>query len=252
MDTEQARIILSAHRPESDDAEEIALFEEALAVMERDPGLAEWFAGQSRLDTAMRDALRSIQPPADLKAAILADAKTVDLPVTARPNPWITPTWLALAATVAVAAGIVFLVPHKPDTRVPLAAIDAAIPQMTRAHEHPYATGDDDIGKIRTWLASNGGAEKFDVPAGLRGIHGMGCEVASVQGAKVSIICFEMPGGGAAHLYVMDRSALRNAPPEGHADIQQHDGIAMASWSDARHSYILAMPGSDNAVRALL
>lgn len=279
MDTEQARIILSAHRPESDDAEEIVLFEEALAVMERDPGLAEWFAEQSRLDTAMRDALRGIEPPADLKAAILAGAmpsregeapaeptlfnvaeestdrqepRPPGIPVeAARPNPWITPTWLALAATLAIAAGIVFLVPHK-DTRVPLAAIDAAIPGMTRAHEHPYATDDDDIGKIRTWLASNGGAQKFDVPAGLRGIHGMGCEVASVHGAKVSIICFEMPGGGAAHLYVMDRSALRNAPPVGHADFQQHDGIAMASWSDAQHSYILAMAGSDNAVRALL
>jgi hypothetical protein len=252
MDTEQARIILSAHRPESDDAEEIALFEEALAVMERDPGLAEWFAGQSRLDTAMRDALRSIQPPADLKAAILAGAKTVELPATTRPNSWITPTWLALAAAVAVAAGILFLVPHGPDRRVPLAAIDAAIPQMTRAHEHLFATEDNDIGKIRAWLASHGGAKGFDLPAGLRGISGMGCEIASVQGAKVSVVCFEMPGGGAAHLYVMDRSELRDAPPEGRANIQQHDGIAMASWSDARHSYILAMAGSDNAVRALL
>jgi hypothetical protein len=277
MDIEQARHILSAHRPGRDDAEDRALFEEALAQTERDPELAEWFAEQSRLDDLMRDALRDVEPPTDLLAAILASAKTSregeapafskaseestarqeprprGLPVEAtRPNPWITPTWLALAAAVAIAAGALFLVARSQGPRVPLAAIDAAIPQMTRAHEHPFATEDDDIGKIRAWLAGNGGATGFDVPAGLRGIRGMGCEVTSVNGAKISIVCFEMPGGGAAHLYVMDRSALRNPPPEGHADIQRRNGIAMASWSDDRHSYILAMAGSDNAVRALL
>jgi hypothetical protein len=285
MDIEQARHILNAHRPGRDDAEDRALFEEALAQTERDPELAEWFAEQSRLDDLMRDALRNVEPPADLLAAILASAKTSregeapaepafsvvseestarqeprppnenpGLPVgaTRRQNPWITPTWLALAATVALAAGVGFLVMPRGGPRVPLAEVDAAIPQMTRAHEHPFATDDGDIGKIRAWLASNHGATGFDVPAGLRGIHGMGCEVASVNGAKVSIVCFEMPGGGAAHLYVMDRSALRNPPPADHAEIQRRDGIAMASWSDARHSYILAMAGSDNAVRALL
>jgi hypothetical protein len=275
MDIEQARHILSAHRPGRDDAEDRALFEEALAQTERDPELAEWFAEQSRLDDLMRDALRDVEPPADLLAAILASAKPAgqdEAPAgsafsrqensgkclarpeteTRRQNPWITPTWLALAATVALAAGVGFLVMPRGGPRVPLAEIDAAIPQMTRAHEHPFATDDGDIGKIRAWLASNNGATGFDVPAGLRGIHGMGCEVASVNGAKVSIVCFEMPGGGAAHLYVMDRSALRNPPPADHAEIQQRDGIAMASWSDARHSYILAMAGSDNAVRALL
>jgi hypothetical protein len=249
MDREEARIILSAYRPGRDDAAD-PVFAPALALLDQDGELADWFANQHALDLIVQGAVQSIEPPADLKASILASAKTIPLP--ASRTAWQFPVWLAAAAAVALLAGAAFLIQTHNGPKTSLAAIDEAIPKLTRTHEHPFATDDGDVGKIRSWLAGNGGDNGFVVPRGLKGIQGMGCEVTAVNGAKVSILCFELHNGGAAHLYVMDRSQLENPPPDLKPEFQERDGIAMASWSDGRHSYILAMPGSDSDVRALL
>jgi hypothetical protein len=249
MDREEARIILSAYRPGRDDAADPA-FAPALALLDRDSELADWFANQHALDLILQSAVQTIDPPADLKASILASAKTVTLP--SHRSHWRYPVWLAAAAAVALFAGLAFLISSHLEPKTSLASIDAAIPKLTRAHEHPFATDDGDVEKIRSWLAGNGGDKEFVVPRGLKGIQGMGCEVTAVNGAKISILCFELHNGGAAHLYVMDRSQLQNPPPDLKPEFQERDGIAMASWSDGRHSYILAMPGSDSDVRALL
>lgn len=249
MDREEARIILSAYRPGRDDAADPA-FAPALALLDQDGELADWFANQHALDIILQSAVRSIEPPADLKASILASAKMVEPPAAHRQ--WQYPVWLAAAAVVALLAGLSFLILPHHGPKTSLASIDAAIPRLTRAHEHPFATDDGDVEKIRHWLAGNGGDKGFVVPRGLKGIQGMGCEVTAVNGAKISILCFELHNGGAAHLYVMDRSQLQNPPPDLKPEFQERDGIAMASWSDGRHSYILAMPGSDSEVRALL
>jgi hypothetical protein len=249
MDREEARIILSAYRPDRDDAAD-PVFAPALALLDQDRELADWFANQHALDLILQSAMQSIEPPADLKASILASAKTIPLPTASRR--WKHPIWLVAAAVVALLAGLAFLIPSHTGPKTSLASIDAAIPKLTRAHEHPFATDDGDVEKIRSWLAGNGGDKGFVVPRGLKGIQGMGCEVTAVNGAKISILCFELHNGGAAHLYVMDRSQLDNPPPDLKPEFQERDGIAMASWSDGRHSYILAMPGSDSDVRALL
>ena len=76
MDREEARIILSAYRPGRDDAADPA-FAPALALLDQDSELADWFTNQHALDLILQSAVQTIDPPADLKATILASAKTV-------------------------------------------------------------------------------------------------------------------------------------------------------------------------------
>jgi len=249
MDSEQARLILGAYRPGRDDAGD-ALFAEALAQMERDPALAEWFSDQNAADESMRSAMRSIQPPAHLREAILSSAKITPFP-TARFS-WSRPAWLAVAAAVVIGLGAGFFFSSGQGGKLPLAALDAEIPRLTDAHKHAVESGAGDLDKIRAWLAANGGAADFAVPGGLKSRGGVACEIASVRGQKVSILCFGLGGGRTAHLYVVDRSQLSDPPPVGTPEIRQQGAYATASWSDGGHSYILAQRGDADSLRGLL
>src|SRR5687768_16075679 len=107
MDREQAKLILSAMRPGRDSAKDDVLFEEALAWLENDPELAEWFAAHQEGDNAMREALRTIQPPAHLRESIIAEAKVIPLgPPTVRRFP--LHYWIASAAAIVVGL-VIFL-----------------------------------------------------------------------------------------------------------------------------------------------
>lgn len=248
MDSEQAKIILSAHRPGRDDVESDALLTEALAAMESDPELAAWFVEQQAMDAGMRDAVQSIEVPAHLRDSILAQSKTVVFP--AHRTSWARPIWLAAAALVVIGVVAGLLLPR--DKRPSFAILEAEIPQLTAAHKHPFEGRIAEAEKIRSWFASNGAPSKFDMPASLRAAKGMGCEVVDVQGAKVSLMCFRS-GESHAHLYVVDRSQFSHAPVVGEKpQMQQAGEYAMASWSEGNLTYILAARGNVDSLKRLL
>ena len=92
MNSTEAKFILQARRPDgADDAE--PRFAEALEQARRDPALAAWLAREQAFDAAVAEKLRSTQPPAGLREAILAGAKV------SRPLPfWRRTQTLAMAA----------------------------------------------------------------------------------------------------------------------------------------------------------
>ncbi|HEY8901050.1 MAG TPA: hypothetical protein VIM61_11620 [Chthoniobacterales bacterium] len=248
MNRDEAKIILSAYRPDRDDAEDPA-FAEAFGWLDRDDELAEWFAESQAFDQDMRAAFASIQPPPGLKETLLAAAKTT--PISSSPAFWRRPEF-AMAAVLAVMLGVSGLWLGLGLGGASMIAIRKEIPQLTATHHHPFGARGDDMGAIRDWLGAHGGIADFTVPAGLQAAHGVGCEVKSIDGAKVSILCFHLPGNGTAHLYVIDRSELGNPPRDGQPQMLQMGEYAMASWSFGNRSYILAMRGDENSVRALL
>ncbi|CAN5559089.1 hypothetical protein BH09VER1_BH09VER1_38560 [soil metagenome] len=248
MDSEQAKIILSAHRPGRDDVESDALLSEALAAMENDPVLAAWFAEQQAMDAGMRAAVRSIQIPSHLRESILAQSKTLAFPT--HRTSWASPIWLAAAALVVIGIVAGLFLPR--DKRPSFAVLESEIPQLTAAHQHPFEGKSADIDKIRAWFASNGAPSDFSMPGSLKAAQGMGCEVVSVEGAKVSLMCFKA-GDSYAHLYVVDRSQFSQAPAVGtEPHMQQAGEYAMASWSEGNLTYVLAARGSVDSVKRLL
>ncbi|MBN8712253.1 MAG: hypothetical protein BGO12_20245 [Verrucomicrobia bacterium 61-8] len=243
MDREQAKTILSAWRPGVDDPAGHAALEEALALMESDPELAEWFAAQQEEDAAIRAELRAIEPPPGLRDAILAQAKTIDFPAERPAAPSLLARWAAIAAC-AVLAGLGLYVSQLPQQIDPR-YLAAELPRLDKKHAHSFESRTGDLEAIRSWLAAHGGPSDFQIPAGLVGRGAIGCEVASVEGAKISILCFPIAGGEPVHLYVVARDRLTTPPPEGAPVIATRNSAVLASWSSGELSYFLS--GRDSA-----
>lgn len=250
MNREQAKLILGAWRSGEGDGED-TLLAEALACMEEDPVLAEWFAAEMAADDAMRSSLRTVEPPPHLREAILAGAQPAR-PSAAPPVPksaagW----WWALAAGfVAAVAAVYLLAPG--ESRLQTARLTSEIPVLTAAHEHGFASPSGDLAAVRQWLASHDGAADFVVPGGLRGRGAVGCDVVPIDGTRVSVLCFHVGGGKTVHLYVVDQSRLTVPPGGGEALFQEIDGVAVASWSQGGQSYFLAGRGTVDSLREWL
>ena len=74
MNNEQAKFVLGARRPGERDAGD-PVFAEALKQAAGDPRLRAWHEREQAFDVALADRLRTAQPPAGLREAILAGAR---------------------------------------------------------------------------------------------------------------------------------------------------------------------------------
>jgi hypothetical protein len=249
MNTAQAKIILSAHRPGRDDeiADEDQLpdLETALACLETDPDLALWFAHQATTDEIMREALRTITPPDDLRNRILAEAKVTRFPKFSGPQ-----FWLAAAACVLLGLSAFLLFPRQ--SQLSPTSLVAQIPALNARHDHTLAVSPDALGEIRSWLAKNDAASDFILPKGLADLQGIACEVASIDGTQVTILCFHINDKRIAHLYVVDRSRLKNPLDSSDPAFLQIGDTAIATWSAGSHSYFLSESGDSKDLERLL
>jgi hypothetical protein len=96
-----------------------------------------------------------------------------------------------------------------------------------------------DLLQVRRWLADNELDASFVVPRGLNDGAISSCRVVNWRGKKVYIICYELENQQKAHLAVIDRSALKDAPPESPV-FDQIGKVATISWSRGDHTYMIA------------
>src|SRR5262245_19685517 len=115
MKNEEAKFILSAYRPNGQDAND-PMFTAALEQARKDPALAKWFEFEQKFDRAMTAKLGAVMPPEGLRAAILAGARVSGTPSRAW---WQQPKWLALAASVValLSVGTVAFWPARVDAQ---------------------------------------------------------------------------------------------------------------------------------------
>jgi hypothetical protein len=69
MTNEDAKLVLSAYRPNGEDARD-PFFEQALQQAKLDPELMEWFEKQRAFDRVIIAKIRTIEPPASLNSQI--------------------------------------------------------------------------------------------------------------------------------------------------------------------------------------
>ena len=115
MDRDEAKHILSLCRPGNDEDRNDSVIAEALALLETDAELNAWFENEQAADARIADAFQTIEPPADLKASILAGMRAhaqqgddesdkvvaFETPVeTAKPSNRM-PLWIGIAACFA-------------------------------------------------------------------------------------------------------------------------------------------------------
>lgn len=236
MNTTEAKFILQARRPDGqDDAD--PRFAEALEQARRDPALSEWLAREQAFDAVVAGKLRTVQPPAGLRDAILAGARM------SRPVPfWRRPQVLALAACVTIVIGLAAAWPAlRPSRGTEQLALGVMDEVGSQAHHSamPQARG-----RLHTLLADSSTRLAVGLPLDFAQLKADGCRSLSIGGREVLEVCFER--GGEFHLYVAKRDDFKgDAQPM----FRERGALATVTWTDERHAYVLVSGDGAAALR---
>jgi len=203
---------------------------------------------EKAFDEKVAAKLREIPVPADLRSRILAGRKVV--PMRRR---YSMPQLLSLAAVVAallVAVGT--LAPWRQGHGGAMASADydrAVLPFL--GTEGPtLGMASPDHREVLAWLKERN-SPVARLPSAVTPLPSLGCQVYSVQGHTVSLICFTLPNGKEAHLFVVKREDLSD-PPGSSPQFAKMGAWTTAAWSEGDTSYLLATQAEPEALKELL
>lgn len=243
MNSQQAKEKLELYRPGADDTD--PQFAEALAQTKRDAELQRWFDERCALYTVVRAKLGEVTAPAELRGRILAGRKII-LPVLWWQNPFV----LAAAAAVAMAAVVGwFLFP----LRQP-ADLNGFRQSMVRfvSREYKMMLEANDLNQIRDFLAKNQAQADYQLTPALERTSTEGCSILNWHGHKVSLLCFYLRNDNDLWLFVVDRTALPDAPATESPQFTSVGKMTTASWSQGNNTYLLATRGDAERLRKYL
>ena len=237
MNKHEAQLLLAVCQPEYADAEDREMAT-AMDIMRADPELALWFAESQALDAAIASRIASVPVPASLKADILAGAR-----VARRKSFWQSGwTWVAVAAAIAFMAFLYSpLSPNKHEVATLgeyRTDVAAAFASMNANGFKPTLGVKDmaDVAKyVETLHAPLGNASQ---PGGLAAVKPLACRVIEWRGQKVSIICVGR-NDLEAHVFVVDRSVIRNNGDVDIKAIAKSSDYPVAAWEDDKHAYVM-------------
>lgn len=246
MKNEEAELILQAYRLGGQDSAD-PQFQEALEQLKRDPDLARWFDEQRAFDKQVQVKLKSaFQPPAHLKAKLLAQRKLI------RPVIWWRqPAWLAAAAAfvlIATIAGLWLNTAHKPRFE----AFRQSMVKDSRLMPGHVKFMAKDVGQIQQWLSERGINANLDLPAALSDKPTEGCRVIDWRGRKVTLICFMLDGKEHVDLFVIDTTGFRDLTPSSAPQFARVDGLTTASWARGAKTYLLISAADETVLRKYL
>jgi hypothetical protein len=249
MDKVEARLVLQALRPKDIEAPQPA-FAEALALAKSDPELKAWWEAQQAFDRKVAAKLKEVPVPDDLRATISAGRKIEQF----RPQPILSPAWLAIAAVVAILCAIGSQQWFRTHGPLPRSEYIAQILPLLSVTDSTPSVGitSSDREAVMAWLKARN-APIGTLPDKMNSLSTAGCQEYHVNGNTISEICLMTPSGGVAHLFIVSKSALLDPPPEGSPDMRKNeDGWTTASWSDNRMAYVLATQGGPEFLKQLL
>ncbi len=240
--SDEARLLFSAYRPNGQDADD-PTFAAAIEAAKNDPALAAWLAEQEAFDRAVAAHLRAVEVPGDLRARILAGAK-----VSRRRTWWARPRTWALAAALAVFAGIAALWPGKADGLADWQKHGLAVLGEVIAAREPFDLPHPDAAALTAWLSDHAVAR----PAALDGKPPIGCKTIAWDGHKMSLVCFDLGGGVAVHFFTTDRTGLAHLPPDGPAHFAKDGAWTVAMWNEGGKTLMLATDKGEEPLRRVL
>jgi hypothetical protein len=244
MTNEEAKFILSAYRPNGQDAND-ATFSAALEQARSDPGLGKWFELEQKFDRAMTTKLGSVLPPEGLRAAILAGSR-VSGGRQVR-TWWHQPKWLALAASVLVLLSVGALLWPNPVDAQELAKFAL----NDTAHEGHGGHGDDSEA-LQEQLSNPALPLGQGVKVDFASLKATGCRTIKLDGRDLLEVCFKRDGKW-FHCYIgrradFPKACTLGAPPK----FLSGEKLCCASWSDVEHVYVVVGSAGLEAVKHLL
>lgn len=234
MNRAQAKQILLLYRPGTQDGEDAEVCQ-AMELARQDPELAGWFEQHQAFQDAMRAKLRQTEVPGQFKASLLAAHKTVHLPAFGQ-----RPLWIAAAAIFILLFGlaIALLRPRVPDRFADYR--ETMVSAAVRVYGMDLETNSQT--QLRQFLARNDAPADYQLTAGLENLPLKGGGLQRWRGNPVSMVCFDRGRKGMLFLFVLKRTALKDAPPETTAAAQpaKVEGLATVSWTKGDDTYLLA------------
>jgi hypothetical protein len=242
VDSQQARQILACYRPGSDDPADPRLAE-ALEQARHDTELARWLEEQTALDAALRDRLREVPVPLDLRSKILAQyPRRPAVSERWRPTSWVAASLVALA----VVAGL-WLANRRP-------RFDAYRQQMAGlvSGEYEMSLKSKDLDEIRRYLASRQSPSDYVLSPAMEALEPEGGTVIEWHGRKVSLVCLEAGEEADLFLFVIGRSVLADVPVTESPQFANVRGMTTATWVAGDDVYLLAAHGDEQFLRQYL
>ena len=244
--SDEARLLFSAYRPGGKDADD-PVFAAAIEAAKNDPQLAQWLAEQQAFDAAVAAHLRAVEIPADLRAKILAGAA-----VSRRRAWWAAPRVWAIAAVLAVFAGIAAFWPGKADGLADWQKHGLAVLDEIVAAREPFDLKHQEASVLAEWLSGHSVPHLGVLPGALEGKPTLGCKTIAWDGHKMSLVCFDLGGGVIVHLFTTERAGLAHLPPDGPAHFAQDGAWTVAMWNEGGKTLMLATDKGEEPLRRVL
>lgn len=245
MNHHEAKFILRARRPGGQDAKD-PVFADALAEAEKNPTLKGWLENEAAFDRAMSAKLSEIQPPPDLKEAILAGTRLSQQ--RQQRAWWKNPAWMGIAAAIAVTAIVaVRFSPSRPSAK-----------DFSEYALHELATAHDSHNGQRpelTELQSRFTNSALPLPGNIKldadELRRLGCRTVSFAGHEVFEICFNRDGNW-YHLYASRVENFSRGSADARSLMKSEGHFTSTAWKDGEFAYALVTYDGADALRKVI
>ena len=225
MNRDEAKLLLQVYRPNRDEGE--PQFAEALEWLNRDPELAEWFAEEQAFDHVVREGLKAVPVPSNLKTAILTGEKVLNL------MPW----WrlvgwrrLAICTLVLSVASVFFLFSFQRTQNI--VAFSRQMIEFSDYRMANLAVQTHDLKKIRAYFLKCWAPSDFQIPVRLRNAKVLGGTLVGFRDHTASVVCFSLAGIQSMRLFVISGIASEDLPKPGSMLTFEFDDWAAILWTD--------------------
>ena len=246
MNREAAKIVLSACRPNSADAND-PLVAEALVLVQRDAELRAWFEAEQAADKAIAAKLKAAPLPDDLLERVRAGTRARIAGRSRRPS-----LTLAMAASLALLGLVAALWFNRTPSAPPetFAAYRADMTQFLRAFPKlDIAT--DRLPEVREWLSQQHPLVQAKIPKGMERFPSLGCRTVEWRGKKLALLCF-MAEGQVVHVFVMPRTAFPDAMLTPAPTFARVGPQNTASWASDDNLYLVVTQADEALLRKIL
>jgi hypothetical protein len=244
MDNQQAKEILLSYRPGVDDAKNPSIAA-ALHQLEQDPELSRWFQQLQETDHAIRRQLRETPVPFGLKQRILAEQKVT------RPDfGWRKPALIAAAAAIIVLCVLSAWIFQR-SARNGLNAYRADMVRYVSSSYSSTFVKATSFDELRQVLAKRQWPTDFVVPDSLKSVTVIGGSAVEWNGHKVALACMK-EGRRGLWLFVIEKSALPDAPKTETPQLKEIESAPTAAWSQGGKAYLFTVQGDEALLRKYL